>query len=118
MDIIEYMSGLTPFVFDKDLLKRVAIDRDVLNIDDYSALDLKTRDLLRADLLYEAYISPTITASHSKTHGSYSQNIGSQSIYEADKTKLYNIFTAIYKKYNDPKLDEVISNEGTLQWLC
>lgn len=140
MDIIEYMSGLTPFVFDKSLLKRIAMERGVFDTnweilckpqlsildkpvdgdmiqDNTVVLDEKTRDLLRADLLYEAYLSPTISSSYSKSHGNFSENTGSQSIYDADKERLYNIFTSIYKKYDDPKLEEISSNDGTLQWL-
>lgn len=118
MDIIEFMSGLTPYVFDKSLIKRVAAERVENGITDHAMLDERTRDLLRADLLYEAYISPTISAGCSKSHGNYSHNVGSQSTYEADKARLYNIFTNIYKKYNDPKLEEVTENGGSLQWLC
>lgn len=117
-DIIEYLSGLTQFVFDKAVLKRIAYDRDVIEITDYEELDDKTRDLLRADLLYTAYISPNVWASSSQSHGSYTKTVGSQTIYTEDKERLYNTFVSIYKKYEDPMLEEVESSDsGSLQWL-
>lgn len=115
-DIIEYLSGLTGFVFDKSVLKRIAYDRDVFGVQDYAELDSKTKDLLRADLLYTAYISPNVWASSTHAHGSFSQTIGSQTIYTEDREKLYNAFISIYSKYNDSKLAEIEDN-GNLQWL-
>lgn len=115
MDIIDYLSGLTGFVFDKAVLQRIALDRQVLNVDPKD-LDAKTKDLLRADLLYTAYISPNVWASHTHAHGSFSQTTGSQTIYNEDKERIYNVFMGIYRKYNDEKLEE-IDDSSTLQWL-
>ncbi len=116
-DIIEYLSGLTQFVFDKAVLKRIAYDRDVNEVADYEELDAKTKDLLRADLLYTAYISPNVWASSTNSHGSYTRTIGSQTIYAEEKERLYNTFVSIYKKYDDPILDQVEDLGGDLQWL-
>ena len=115
LDIIDYLSGLTGFVFDKAVLQRIALDRQAwhLNPED---LDAKTKDLLRADLLYTAYVSPNVWASHTHSHGSFSQTTGSQTIYNEDKERIYNIFMGIYRKYNDEKLEE-IDDSSTLQWL-
>lgn len=116
-DIIEYISGLTPYVFDKALLIRIAIDRGVIDITDVNELDSKTKDLLRADLMYETYLSPSIMASKSISHGNFSQSVGGQATYERDKSKLYNIVYNIYSKYNDPKLEELLIDDGTVQFL-
>ena len=99
-DIIEYLSGLTQFTFDKAVLKRIAYDRDVIEVAEYEELDAKTKDLLRADLLYTAYISPNVWASSTNSHGSYTKSIGSQTIYAEEKERLYNTFVGIYKKYD------------------
>lgn len=116
-DIIEYLSGLTGFVFDKAVLKRIAYDRNVFEVTDYEELDTKTKDLLKADLLFTAYFSPNIWASSTQSHGSYTKTIGSQTLYTADKERLYNTFVKIYSKYEDDKLEEIKANEATLQWL-
>lgn len=116
-DIIEYLSGLTTYVFDKAVLKRIAYDRDVSEVADYAELDQRTKDLLLADVLYTAYLSPNVIASSTQAHGSFSQTIGSQTIYEQEKERLYNTFFKIYSKYEDDKLEEIQDNDSNLQWL-
>lgn len=116
-DIIEYLSGLTQFTFDKAVLKRIALERAVAEIDDFEDLTQEQKDLLRADLLYTAYLSPNVWASSTQSHGSYTKSIGSQTMYTADKERLYNLIVGIYRKYNDDKLVEIEGNEATLQWL-
>lgn len=115
-DILEYLSGLTSFVFDKAVLKRIALDRCVIGVSDYSELDAKTRDLLRADLLLAAYLSPNVWASYTHSHGSYSQTTGSQTIYTEEKERIYNMIRNIYSKYDDEKLEE-IGEECTMEFL-
>ena len=116
-NIIEYLSGLTGYVFDKAVLTRVAYDRGVLDVTDFEELDTKTKELLKADLLYTAYLSPSVMASSTQSHGSYTKTIGSQTIYASEKERLYNMFYNIYSKYEDDKIEEIKSNEATLQWL-
>ena len=116
-DIIEYLSGLTEFVFDKSVLKRIALDRDVEEVTDYEELDKKMKDLLRADLLYAAYVSPNVWAGVSTSHGNFSKSIGGQTLSGKDKERLYNIIFHIYEKYGDERLDELKNNNTTLQWL-
>lgn len=116
-DIIEFISSLTGFVFDKAVLKRIALERQVYGATDFNQLSKQDIDLMRADLLLTAYLSPNVIASSTQTHGSYSQTIGSQTINSADKEKLYNIFYGIYKRYNDEKLSEVEGLDSTLEWL-
>lgn len=116
-DIIEYLSGLTGYVFDKAVLKRIALDRGVSKVLDYAELSKETKDLLFADLLYAAYLSPNVWASSTQSHGSYTKTIGSQTTYTEDKERLYNQFVNIYKKYDDGKLEEIENSDSNLQWL-
>lgn len=115
-DIIRYLSGLTAFVFDKAVLERIALERGVSEVDSYDSIEPKTRDLLKADLYFTAYTSPTTWGSYTHAHGSFSETNGSQTLSDKDKERLYNIFMSIYRKYDDPKMDE-LSDDGTLQWL-
>lgn len=112
-DIIEYISGLTGFVFDKAVLQNIALSRGVQNVTLPQQLDTRMRELLRADLLYTAYCSPNTMASVSHSHGSYTKAYGSQTI--TDKDALYNMFMSIYRKYDDPMADAV--ELSTVQWL-
>lgn len=116
-DILDFLSGLTGYVFDKSVLTRIAWEREVANVTSFNDLDSKTVDLLRADLLYTAYLSPNTIAAHTNSHGSFSQTFGSQVISDAEKGRLYQTFMAIYEKYDDAKFDEVVAIEGNLQWL-
>lgn len=115
MTIIEYISTLTGFVLDNAVCKRIAMDRGVLGVTDVSQLDTKTKDLLKADVLFYIYSSPNSTASLTKQHGSFSQTVGSQTI--TDKRGIYNLMYALYKKWNDDKLEAVEAMDGGLQWL-
>ena len=116
-DIIEYLSGLTGFVFDKAVLKRIALDRGVYGVQCFSELTQQDKDLMRADLLLVAYLSPNVWASSTHAHGSFSETIGSQTVYTEDKERIYNQFINIYKKYDAEKLTEVEDLGGDLQWL-
>lgn len=116
-DILEYLSGLTGFVFDKAVLKRIALDRGVYSVQSYGELTQQDKDLLKADLLLVAYLSPNVWASSTHAHGSYSQTIGSQTIYIEEKERIYNQFINIYKKYDDEKLEEIEGSDSNLQWL-
>lgn len=116
-NILNFLAGLTGYVFDKDVLARIAWERDVVDVTSYDELDLKTIDLLKADLLYTAYISPSTWASSTSNHGSFTKSVGSQIMSKDDKERLYNVFMAIYSKYEDEKYDEIIESQGNLQWL-
>ena len=115
-DIIEYISGLTCYVLDKAVLKRIAMDRGVDGITEYAELDTRTKELLRADVCYTVYLSPNVIASYTHAHGSFSKTIGSQTIYASEKERLYNTFVSIYRKYDDEKLQEIVDSSN-LQWL-
>lgn len=117
-DIIKYLSGLLGgYVFDRATLEAIAYERDVVDITSYDELDEKTKDLLRADLARAAYYSPNIWASSSLSHGSYTKSVGSQTIYESNRERLYNIFSTIYKKYDDNALVEIAGENNGLQWI-
>lgn len=114
INIIEYMSGLTGFVFDKSVLRRIAFDRGVLNVEDCNVLTKQQKDLLLADLLYVAYCSPNVMASYSTSHGSFSKSIGSQTI---DKDRVYQMFMDIYRRYDDEKIQQIEGMSGNMVWL-
>lgn len=109
-DILQYMSGLTGFTFDKAVLTRIALDRGVSEVTEYDELTKKDRDLITADLLLTAYLSPTIWASFTQSHGSYKKGVGSQSMY--NKEEILDWLRGIYEKYDDEKLEEVPDNSA------
>lgn len=117
-DIIKYLSGLLGgFVFDRATLEGIALERGVAEVTSFDELDTKTKELLKADLARAAYYSPNVWASSSHSHGSYTKSIGAQTLYEGDRERLYNIFSTIYKKYEDAALEEITDTDSTVQWV-
>ena len=114
-NIIEYLSGLTAYVFNKAVLKRIALDRGVDKVTVYEQLDEKTKDLLKADLLLEIYLAPNSSGSFTMQHGAFSKTYGSQT-YNSKK-EIYNILCGIYSKYGDEKLDLIPNAAGDLVWI-
>lgn len=114
-DIIKYISSLTGFAVDKSVCERIAMERGVEDVTSISELEQKDKDLLLADLLYTIYVSPNSSASLTQQHGSYTQTVGSQTIN--DKKEIYNTMIALYRKWNDDKLEAVEAMGGGLQWL-
>ena len=109
-DILQYMSGLTGFTFDKAVLTRIALERGVDQVTDYSQLTKRQKDLITADLLLTAYLSPNVWASFDQSHGSYKKGIGSQTMY--NKEEILDYLRGIYEEYEDEKLDEVPDNSA------
>lgn len=113
-NIISYLSSLTGFAFDRPVLERIAMERGVDDAESIEDLSQEKRDLLLADLLFVIFTSPSQSASMSQKHGSYSVSIGSQSI--TNKAGLYELMSRLYKKWNDPKLED-IEDIGELHWM-
>lgn len=111
-DILQYMSGLTGFTFDKAVLTRIALKRGVNEVTEFEELTEKDEDLITADLLLTAYLSPTIWASFNQSHGSYKKGIGSQTMY--NKEEILDFLRKIYGLYDDPMLAKVPDNSATI----
>lgn len=111
-DILQYMSGLTGFTFDKAVLTRIALKRGVDEVTEYEELTEKDEDLITADLLLTAYLSPTIWASFNQSHGSYKKGIGSQTMY--NKEEILDFLRKIYELYDDQMLEKVPDNSATI----
>ena len=116
LKIIDYLSGLTGFVFDSAVLVRVAMDRGVYRDISPSELDQRTKDLLLADLLLTAYLSPDVTAGSTHSHGSYTKTVGSQTLN--DRESIRGMIAALYRKYGEEdKIAVLTEASGHLQWL-
>lgn len=110
-NIITYLSGMTGFTFDKAVLERIAYDRGVIDVTDYSELEQEQKDLLLADLYYVIYTSPNTTASYSVSHGSSKESVGSQTIY--DKATIYNIMVELYSKWGEEDKLVLLANTSS-----
>lgn len=112
-DIIEYMSGLTTFVMDDNVLKAIAYERGVMCVTRYDELSERTRDLLTADILFKAYCGAANIPSFQHQHGQFSTSTGSQTI--ADKDTIGRQAYWLYKKWGDEKM--FLIPTSSLNWM-
>lgn len=117
-DIIEYLSGLTTYVFDKALLKRVAYEVGIEDVTRYACLSQEEIDLCRIKLLEAAYFSPNSIAGSTQTHGAFTLTIGQQQITASEREAIAAELKRLYKKYNmDDKLEELDDTGSVNQWV-
>ena len=73
LGIIQYMSGLTGFILEEDVLLRIAHDRHFHEGVMACDLSQRDRDLLLADILFTVLCSPSGLPSRSHQHGQFSE---------------------------------------------
>lgn len=117
-NIIEYLSGLTNFIFDKAVLNRVALDNEVANIKEYSELTEEKRDMCKASLLETVVFGAYQTASTTSEHGSYKLSVGAQTVTSKMLESIKSELRRIYKKYGlDEKIEALDETDGGLKWI-
>lgn len=117
-DIIEYLSGLTSFVFDKAVLNRVAFECGVCNVEAYTDLTEEDRDRCKAALLETIVFGPYQTASSTSQHGSYTLTVGTQTITSQALESIKAELRRIYIKYsNKEKLATLNTSDGEMKWI-
>lgn len=117
-DIIDYLSGLTGYVFDISVLKRVALDCGVASVQSYDELDEERRDRCKIALLETLVISPNQSASQTNKHGEYQTQVGSQTITEHTRETVKSELRRLYKRYNEEeKLAALNNSDATLEWI-
>lgn len=113
-DIIAYMGSMTGYSFERSVLEAIALKRGVADVGSYGELGQRREDLLRADMLFYIYTSPTQSASESASHGDFSRSRGTQSI--TDKRNIYRIMMGLYRKWGeDPMGGE--DPGGVCEWV-
>lgn len=117
-NIIGYLAGLTGFVYDKDVLNRIALDCGVSEVVAYEELTDEQKDRCKIALLETILFTPHGTASHVNKHGDYEYHVGSQTITAATLENVKAELRRLYRKHEDTDkleaLDEIRSN---LQWM-
>ena len=117
-NIISYLAGMTGFVFDREILFRVALDCNVDSVTDYTELTQEDKDKCRIALLETVLVSPHTTASQPNEHGGYRTQTGSQTITEAVLENVKSELRKLYDKYDmQDKLDALNDMSATLQWM-
>lgn len=117
-NIIDFIAGLYPYVFDIAVLRRVAYDCGVIEITEYSELTEEQKDRCRMALLETLVLNPYQTASQTSKHGEWQEQTGSQMTTAKNIESIKNELKRLYKKYGeDEKLEQLESEIANLEWM-
>ena len=117
-NIIDFIAGLYPYVFDIAVLRRVAYDCGVIEITEYSELAEEQKDRCRIALLETLVLNPYQTASQTSKHGEWQEQTGSQMTTAKNIESIKNELKRLYKKYGeDEKLEQLESETANLEWM-
>ena len=117
-NIIDFIAGLYPYVFDIAVLRRVAYDCGVIEITEYSELTEEQKDRCRIALLETLVLNPYLTASQTSKHGEWQEQTGSQMTTAKNIESIKNELKRLYKKYGeDEKLEQLESETANLEWM-
>ena len=117
-NIIDFIAGLYPYVFDIAVLRRVAYDCGVIEITEYSELTEEQKDRCRIALLETLVLNPYQTASQTSKHGEWQEQTGSQMTTAKNIESIKNELKSLYKKYGeDEKLEQLESETANLEWM-
>lgn len=117
-NIIDFIAGLYPYVFDLAALRRVAYDCGVIEITEYSELTEEQKDRCRIALLETLVLNPYQTASQTSKHGEWQEQTGSQMTTAKNIESIKNELKRLYKKYGeDEKLEQLESETANLEWM-
>ena len=117
-NIIDFIAGLYPYVFDIAVLRRVAYDCGVIEITEYSELTEEQKDRCRIALLETLVLNPYQSASQTSKHGEWQEQTGSQMTTAKNIESIKNELKRLYKKYGeDEKLEQLESETANLEWM-
>ena len=117
-NIIDFIAGLYPYVFDIAVLRRVAYDCGVIEITEYSELTEERKDRCKIALLETLVLNPYQTASQTSKHGEWQEQTGSQMTTAKNIESIKNELKRLYKKYGeDEKLEQLESETANLEWM-
>ena len=117
-NIIDFIAGLYPYVFDIAVLRRVAYDCGVIEITEYTELTEEQKDRCKIALLETLVLNPYQTASQTSKHGEWQEQTGSQMTTAKNIERIKNELKRLYKKYgDDEKLEQLESETANLEWM-
>ena len=117
-DIIDYLSGLTAYVFDVSVLRRVAMDNGVAEVREYNELDAEQIDRCKMSLLETLVLAPSQSASQTNKHGEYQMQTGSQMLTDQTREAIKAELRMLYRRYGeDERLQTLDSADTTMEWI-
>ena len=117
-NIIDFIAGLYPYVFDIAVLRRVAYDCGVIEITEYSELTEEQKDRCKIALLETLVLNPYQTASQTSKHGEWQEQTGSQMTTAKNIESIKNELKRLYRKYGmDEELEQLENETANLEWM-
>ena len=117
-NIIDFIAGLYPYVFDIAVLRRVAYDCGIIEITEYSELTEEQKDRCRIALLETLVLNPYQTASQTSKHGERQEQTGSQMTTAKNIESIKNELKRLYNKYGeDEKLEQLENETANMEWM-
>lgn len=117
-DIINYLSGMTNFVFDKAVLNNIALECGVSEVTSFDEITQEQKDDCKIMLLEAIVFGPYQTASSTNQHGNWTKTVGAQTITSAALESIKAELRRLYKKKNDEdKLDALDDTDGEVKWI-
>lgn len=117
-DIINYLSGMTNFVFDKAVLNNIALECGVSEVASFSELTQEQKDDCKIMLLETIVFGPYQTASSTNQHGNWTKTVGAQTITSAALESIKAELRRLYKKKGDEdKIEALDDAGGVVQWI-
>lgn len=113
-DVVTYLSSLVTYPLPKESIQRIAVERGVISVTDWTEIDRRTRNLCFADILMLMFTAPSNTGSKSKSHGDFSCTIGG--VILTDKNDVFALMMRLYKN-PDLELWEALDNLGECSFI-
>ena len=117
-NIIDFIAGLYPYVFDIAVLRRVAYDCGVIEITEYSELTEEQKDRCKIALLETLVLNPYQTASQTSKHGKWQEQTGSQMTTAKNIESIKNELKRLDRKCGmDEELEQLESETANMEWM-
>ena len=117
-NIIDYLSGLTRFTFDKVHLQRVAYDCGVAEVTDYADLTEEQREKCEIELLKMVVYGPYTTSSVKNKHGNFEIQVGSYTLTSTQLEQIKARLKRLMEKWDmEDEIEELEEAGGCLTWI-
>lgn len=117
-DILSYLAGLTGYVFDTEVLTRIALDCGVAEVTEYADLTEEQKDRCKIALLETLLVTPYQSATQTDKHGEWQTQTGSQTLTAATMENIKAELRRLYKKYDEEeKLEQLDDIGANLEWV-
>lgn len=114
-EAISYLNSLTRFVYEKDAYVRIAQERKLADYE-MGEVPQEVKDYCLIDLYEMVLNGPWSVASSSLQHGSFRQDVGSETVTAAVLENIKSELKRLYKKYGEDEKADAIDTGG-VTWI-